>query len=372
MEIIQQPTTRNLIKLEVFDKDGNLVETRSVENAYTNIGMRSMYVDLGTTNLPTTATNITNNYSNNGLSNASNNIIEAQVGNISIVSNSKLYNFRSLVIAGDSNAESYNAPNTQSTVGAPVSRVNYSSCTGNMADVIDGKTYISNTIVYDYGYGNVNFTINKVAQLPDSGTLGFTAWALLPSSLTVNLDQRLIVTYVHLFDVLTYYDDDGASYTLKSAYKDVLLDSGSFMNDVVSVPYQVKCKHLMSNTVSKSGGMRVKWALANTVSSTSGRNHTIEHSGGTYTYNQPANNNPMTVKAVDANRNSIIRNMQIKFPATMPAMTGITKINLVNNIGDSTIANPLYIDFPTPWDKPADTEINFAIQWTEQFGQLTS
>lgn len=371
MEIIKQPTTKNLIKFEVFDKNGDIVETREIENAYTNIGMRAMYIDYGTGNISTSPFNITGNYSNNGLSSASNAIIEAQVGAISIDSNSKLYNFRSLVIAGDNNAELYNAPNTQSTVGAPVSRVNYASATGNMADLIGGKTYISNTVVYDYGYGNVNFTINKVAQLPDSGTAGFTTWALLPSPLTVNVDQRLIVTYIHLFDVLTYYDDS-TSYTLKSAYKDVLLDSGSFMNDATPVSYQVKCKHLLSNVVSKSGGMRVKWALANFVSNTGERNHTIEHSGGTYTYNQPTNDNPMTVKAVDANRDSIIRAMQIKFPASMPAMTGITKINLVNNVNDSAIANPLYIEFPTPWNKPADTEINFAIQWTEQFGQLTS
>lgn len=365
MNIINVPHTTNVVTLQTFDKDNNLVREWTGENAYTCVGINAR---LFGKNSPTiSGTTVQQHKQYLGLIEFNNTIVNNYRPN---------YLFRTFCINDDATIIDYASPlNNNDIVGTKqFLTIGTASFSTNPSYSYNGETYVSNEFIADYGYGNVNMTIRKVYQVSDSGGSSVPGnYIIIPSGFTVNVDERLVITYRHLFDMLTYYDDDGTTFTLKSAYKNVTLHSGTFEYNFEVHPYNVVANHLYNTAITKSStNDSVNWAMG-TFATSGNFSHRINYGTG-QVYNATTTNTTMNYTA-DVTKTLITRTINIKFPPTVPELLQISSIDLDfsrSSGGFTNLMYPISIIFPDPWDKGPDTEFEFTVQWVESVSQLTS
>ncbi len=365
--MINLPETKNIVKLEVFDKNDNIIRTYSGDNYHTAAAINTKFHD-----------------NNSILSSGSNSGFYPMgliVGGSGALSSSNYYTsaIRYLMISNDNTPIDYANPQTNLQVTGTKILVDRTSITADSEYIHNSVRYIANIYEYNFGYGQVNMEIFKLMQCTGStvstGSPVSTCF-MIPSGFVVNNDERLRVTYVHLFDVDTYYNDGGSEYNLKDEYKEIELDSGTFLLDVVPYPYNVKAKYLFNETISKTTQSAVVWTIGKWPTSNTNRTYKI-HYGSSQTYDYIIDmNNPDNVWAytTNAEKTEITRTLTVKFAPSLPELTNITKIEVPNG-GSPThfgsASNPIYVEFPTPWTKPVDTEFTIQLQWVETIEQQT-
>lgn len=362
--VLTVPQTTNVVTLQVFDKDGNLKREWTGENAYTCVGINVRVNG----NYSTTLSGSSVDRGRSGLISFHNNISSSTtIG----------YNFRYIHISDDNTVIDYVNPKTSSEItGNKRAASSTSNYTNTMDYDYNGKTYRSNNFIADFGYGNVNMNIQKVYQLDSVSTTVNTPLAAcinIPGGFQVNLDERLIVTYRHLFNVLDYYTDNGTTYILKDDYKNILMDSGTFIFSGNVISYNIKANHLFNTSIQKnSTNDNLVWTLS--MSDTTAPQRHVIHYGTSQTLNIDNSTTTKTYTS-DATKTLITRTVNVKFPPTVPLLNNISKIDIGNfpnsTSGIGTINYPLSIEFPVPWNKPADTEFELTVQWVEQVGQAT-
>jgi len=362
-KILNVPNTKNIVTLQTFDKDGNLKKEWTGENAYTCVGVNIRLHGSSDIIISGSGENITE-YST-ALIQFSNSISSY---------NNSGYFMRFTHINDDDTPISYATPPTMNSISGNKLSGNATSGYTNTADYIhNSQSYYSNNFVADFDYGTVNMTIRKVYQAFSSSTTANNLYpatcVMIPGGFEVNLDERLVITYRHLFDVLTYYNEAGGTYTLKDDYKNITLDSGTFVFGEDTIPYNIIANHLFTASISKAATSgSINWALGLNSGSSSSRTHVIRY-GTSQTLNVT---NAVTTKTYtsDSTKTLITRTLNIKFPPTVPSLTAISRIDVAHGFSGNT-EYALSIEFPEPWDKPADTEFELTVQWVEQVGQYT-
>lgn len=364
MKTVNIPHSTNIVTLQTFDKDGNLTKEWSGENAYTCVGINLRLFGKASTTISGTSVQNDKNYV--GLIEFANSLSSVRPN----------WSFRTFCINDDATPLSYDLPpNNDSIVGTKqFLTIGSSSFATNPSFSYGGKTYVANTFTADYGYGNVNMTIRKVYQVPSSaGTSVPCNYIIIPSGFTVNVDERLVITYRHLFDILTYYDDNGTTFNLKETYKNVLMDSGTFEYNSEMHSYEVVANHLYNTAIAKSStNDSLNWAIGSYPSSGTNSHRIHYGTGQTILINDTVTT--MSYSS-DSTKTLITRTVNIKFPPTVPELLQINKIDIDLTKGSGQFGNlsyPMSIVFPVPWDKGPDTEFEFTVQWTEDVGQLTS
>lgn len=357
------PLTKNIISLQVYDKKGNLLREKKAQNLLTEVGVNNrLHLNNALLTSGNTGGTTTSVYKTG--------LIDVGTG---ISNQSSAARFNALTITGEDAPLLYLNPPTVGSIGGPKLSLANGVCEILLDYEYEGSTVIGNRYTWDFGYGTVNFTINKIVTSSSTGSnILIGAGALLDDGFTVTNEERLIVEYTHIFNAYDYYDLVGNNLVLKEQFKNITLTTGSFILEGQTIPYNVIIRHLYDHTVPiNSNNNTISWALALWQSATGSKEHTIYY-GENQTVLYVMDGGNSYYWEANEDKTQITREINVKFPPTVPELSNISAISITNRPSGSqfqNVANPLQIQFPEPWDKPADTEFEVKIKWTEQISQ---